>query len=199
MHLSLHAALQWTGSRAGRLPASRIPPCPPAVPLLPFALWPAFPTATALVGRDPHDDYGNSVAVGLAPGRQSRLPSVIDVRARRRCPVRPLACGHSAPPARRRVHAPATLARYPGGRASDALRGRCACIAGDWGSSNAAFTLARVSRAPAVRTFRPLSLLHHAAVPLGFRFKVGWATQKPSSSELLPAARGIDDRVRRRT
>jgi hypothetical protein len=31
------------------------------------------------------------------------------------------------------------------------------------------------------------------------RRKVGWATQKPHSSELLPAARGIDDRVTRRT
>src|SRR4051794_36120817 len=59
--------------------------------------------------------------------------------------------------------------------------------------------IARVSRAPALRTFRPLSLPHHALVPLGFRRKVGWATQKPHSSELLPAARGIDDRVKRRT
>ena len=33
----------------------------------------------------------------------------------------------------------------------------------------------------------------------GFRRKVGWATQKSASSELLPAARGIDDWVKRRT
>jgi hypothetical protein len=57
----------------------------------------------------------------------------------------------------------------------------------------------RVSRAPAIRIFWPLSLSHHAAVPLGFHLKVGWVTQKPHSSKLLPAARGIDDRVKRRT
>ena len=58
---------------------------------------------------------------------------------------------------------------------------------------------ARVLRVPAVHTFRPLSLPHHALVPFGFRRKVGWATQKPTSSKLLPAARGIDDWVKRRT
>ncbi len=84
VRLSPHTALQLTRNRAGRPLASRLPPRPPAVHLLPFALWPAFPTAP--VGRDPHDYYGSSVAVGLAPRRPSRLPSVIDVRARRRCP-----------------------------------------------------------------------------------------------------------------
>ena len=38
--------------------------------LCPFALWPAFPTP--LVGRDPHDYYGHSVALGLAPLRRPR-------------------------------------------------------------------------------------------------------------------------------
>jgi hypothetical protein len=31
------------------------------------------------------------------------------------------------------------------------------------------------------------------------RLKVGWVTQKSHSSNLLPAARGINDRVKRRT
>ncbi len=59
--------------------------------------------------------------------------------------------------------------------------------------------IARASRAPAVRIFRPLSLPHHALVPFGFRRQVGWATQKSLSSELLPVVRGIDDWVKRRT
>jgi len=33
----------------------------------------------------------------------------------------------------------------------------------------------------------------------GFHLNVGRVTQKPHSSKLLPAARGIDDRVKRRT
>ena len=57
----------------------------------------------------------------------------------------------------------------------------------------------RVSRVPAIRIFWPRSLSHHAAVPLGLHLKVGWVTQQPQSSTLLPAARGIDDRVKRRT
>ena len=59
--------------------------------------------------------------------------------------------------------------------------------------------ITRVSRVPTIRIFWPLSLSHHAAVPLGFHLKVGWVTQKPHSSKLLPAARGIDDQVKRRT
>ncbi len=119
MHLSAHTALQSTNSHAGRRPASRLPPCPLAVRLLPFALWPAFPTAP--VGRHPHDYYGSSVAVGLAPGRPSRLPSGVDVRARRRWPVRPLEWAQCPPPTPRRVRAPATLTRYRRGPATDAV------------------------------------------------------------------------------
>jgi hypothetical protein len=39
--------------------------------LAPFALWTAFPSA---------DYYGASVAMRLAPGRQSRVPSTVDVQ-----------------------------------------------------------------------------------------------------------------------
>jgi hypothetical protein len=143
---SRHTALQSASSRAGQPSASRLLPCSPVAHLVPFALRAAFPRP--LVGRHSDDYYGTSVTVGLAPRRPSRLPSVIDVRARRRCPVRPLACGHAAPPTRRRVHAPATLARYPSGLASDALQGTCACIAGDWGSGSLPFTVSRGSREP---------------------------------------------------
>ncbi len=151
VQVSEHTALQSTSSWAGQPPASRLLPCSPAAYLLPFALRVAFPRSS--VGRHSDDYYGNSVTVGLAPRRPSRFPSIIDVRARRRCPVRPLECGHSAPPARRRVHEPATLTRYPGGPASGALRGMGACIAGDWGSGNPAFTISRGSREP--RSYAP--------------------------------------------
>ena len=126
--LSPHTALQLARSRAGRPSASRLPPRPAGVDLVPFALCAAFPRAP--VGRHAHDYYGTSVALGLAPGRPSRLPAIIDVRARRRCPVRPLLRGHASPPTRRRVRASAVSARYPGGPASDALRGMRAASLG---------------------------------------------------------------------
>ena len=39
-------------------------------PLSPFALWTAFPSA---------DYYGDSVALGLASGRRSHVPLVLNV------------------------------------------------------------------------------------------------------------------------
>lgn len=42
-----------------------------------FALGTAFPFA--LVGRDPHDYYQRSVALGLASRRRSRVPSLRNV------------------------------------------------------------------------------------------------------------------------
>ena len=88
--------------------------------LCPFPLWPALPAA--LVDRHPHEYYGHSVTIGLAPRRPSCMPSTRDVRARRRCRIRPLERGHSSPPAEWRVYAAAVLLRSPGGPASDVLR-----------------------------------------------------------------------------
>ncbi len=172
VQLSPHTAFRLARSRAGRRSASRLPPRPPAASLVPFALRAAFPRA--LVGRDADDDDGTSVAIGLAPRRPSRLPSAIDVRACRRCPVRPLAWTHCPPPTRRRVRASAVSARYPGGPASGALRGMGACIAGDWGSSTPAFTAARGSCAsrpytPSGRSRFPTMLLS----PLAFAAREG--------------------------
>ena len=136
----------------------------------------------------------------LAPRRPSRFPSVVDVRARRRCRVRPLAWAHCPPSTRRRVRVPATLTRYPGGPAPDAVVGDvCLHHRRLRFRESALHRIARVLRDAALRAFRPLPLSHHAAVPFGFRRQVGWVTQKPQSSELLPAARGIDNRVKRRT
>ncbi len=45
--------------------------------LVPFALRLAFPIS--LVGRDAHDYYETSVAVALASGRRSHIPSTLDV------------------------------------------------------------------------------------------------------------------------
>jgi len=166
LRLSPHTALQLTGSRAGRRSASRLPPCSPAAHLLSFALCVAFPRAP--VGRDPDDYYGYSVALGLAPRRPSRLPAIIDVRARRRCPVCPLAWAHCPPFARWRVRTSAVLACYPGDPAADALRGMCACITGDWGSRSLPFTIARGPResrpsAPSGRSRFPTMLLSPSA------------------------------------
>ena len=166
MRLSPHTALQLTRSRAGRPSASRLPPRPPGAHLVPFALCAAFPRP--LVGRHSDDYYGTSVALGLAPGRPSRFPSIIDVRARVRCPVRPLECGHSAPFARWRVGTSAVTACSPGGPASDALRGMCPCITGDWDSRSLPFTIARGPResrpyAPSGRSRFPTMLLSPSA------------------------------------
>ncbi len=172
VQLSPHTALQLARSRAGRRSASRLPPCSPVAHLLPFALCVAFPRP--LVGRHSDDYYGTSVALGLAPGRPSRLPSAIDVRVRRRCPIRPLQWTHCPPSARRRVRGPAVSTHYPGGPASDALRGMCACITGDWGSSNPAFTVSRGPResqpyTPSGRSRFPTMLLS----PLAFAARLG--------------------------
>jgi hypothetical protein len=198
VQVSQHSALQWSHSRTGRPAASRTPSRSPAGHLVPFALCAAFPHPS--VGRDADDYYGTSVAVGLAPRRPSRLPSVVDVRARRRWLIRPLAWSRSPPPTRRRVRASATLTRYPGGPAPGA-------VAGDvdvhrWGLSfkqSGLHHIARVLPDSTISVFWRSLLSHHAVVPVGFCRKVGWVTQKPCSSELLPSARGIRYWVKRRT
>jgi hypothetical protein len=189
VQLSPHTALRLARSHASRRSASRLPPRPPAAYLVPFALCAAFPRA--LVGRDADDYYGIAVALGLAPGRPSRLPSAIDMRARRRCPVRPLQWTHCPPSARRRVRGPAVSTHYPSGPASDALRGMCACITGDWGSSNPAFTVSRGSRgsqsyAPSDRSRFPTMLLS----PLAFAARSGGRPRSRTPPNFSPLRGG---------
>jgi len=59
-------------------------PVPCHRPLVPFALQLAFPTS--LVGHDSHDYDETSIAMALASCRRSRIPSLFDVLAYRRCP-----------------------------------------------------------------------------------------------------------------
>ena len=84
--------------------------------LSPFALWPALPSA---------DYYGDSVTVGLAPGRPSHVPVMLHVLVRRRCPVHPLQCARCTSPIMRRVRT-AKVYRYAhDGAASRRGRGEC--------------------------------------------------------------------------
>ncbi len=75
--------------------------------LCPFALWMVLPSS--LVRRTSHDSYGHSVPVGLAPGRESRVPSRSDVRAPRRCLTHHLAETSLVPFLPARVPGTATL------------------------------------------------------------------------------------------
>ena len=84
--LSLHPALQSlsTAEAAGvaqvvAFCSTQTSPSPCPRPLVPFALWLALPTS--LVGHHSHDYYETSVAVTLAGGRRSRIPSLFDVLA----------------------------------------------------------------------------------------------------------------------
>ncbi len=189
VQLSPHTAFRLARSRAGRRSASRLPPCSPAAHLVPFALCAAFPRP--LVGRDSDDYYGTSVTAGLAPRRPSRFPSIIDVRACCRCPVRPLAWAHCPPFARWRVRTSAVSACYPDDPASGALRGTCACITGGWGSSNPAFTIARGPResrpyAPSGRSRFPTMLLS----PLAFAARSGGRPRSRSPPNFSPLRGG---------
>jgi hypothetical protein len=65
------SALQWATSTRFRLLCISHPwPFRLSPSLSPFATWPAFPA---------FDYYGDSVTMGLAPGRPSRVPLVLNV------------------------------------------------------------------------------------------------------------------------
>ena len=99
------------------LSASRVPPRSwPSDHLCPFAMGWALPTA---------DYYEHSVTLELALCRPSHVPVVLNVLARRRCPIHPLECARCTSPITRRVR-PAKLGRHArDGTAS--RRGRSAC------------------------------------------------------------------------
>ena len=65
------------------------------------------------------------MTLGLAPGRPSRVPVMLNVRARRRCPIHPLECARCTSPIMRRVRT-AKVYRYAhDGAASRRGRGEC--------------------------------------------------------------------------
>ena len=86
---------------------------------MPFALWPAFPTAP--VGRDAHDDYGTSVTLGLAPRRPSRIPARATSERAVGAPFVSLSEIFSHRPTGRKVPATDTLSPCAGGSARRAL------------------------------------------------------------------------------
>ena len=92
--------------------------------LSPFALYTAFPCS--LDGRDAVDYYEDSVTIGLAPRRRSRVPVVLNVLARRRCPIHPLECARCTSPIMRRVRTAKVYRHAPDGTASRRGRGECA-------------------------------------------------------------------------
>jgi len=91
--------------------------------LSPFALYTAFPCS--LDGCDTVDSYEDSVTIGLAPRRRSRVPAVLNVLARRRCPIHPLACARCTSPILRRVRTAKVYRHAHDGAASRRGRGEC--------------------------------------------------------------------------
>src|SRR5687767_14351241 len=84
--------------------------------LPPFAMWPAFPAP---------DYYGGSDAVGLAPRRRSRFPTVLDVLACRRCAVRVLEWPRWPSPVGLKVGAAYATPPDSDGSAPDVVVGGC--------------------------------------------------------------------------
>jgi hypothetical protein len=96
--------------------ASRTLPRSSAADLPPFALQWVLPIP---------DYYDGSVTMGLAPGRPSRVPVVLHVSARRRCPIHPLEYARCTSPIMRRVRAAKVYRHAHDGAA--ARRGRDEC------------------------------------------------------------------------
>jgi hypothetical protein len=174
VQVSPHTALQWPESQEvgwmcrhhGRIRLSpnhipgMSPPWLPTAPvrLPPFAMGPALPAA---------DYYGGSVALGLAPDRRSRLPTR-STTARVRCPVRPLEPPHWRPLSRAEAfRGRSGKPRIPGVLGSGVVRGVGFCTAGDWGSSNSAFTLSCGSRGATPYTSSDVPASTACSCPLG--------------------------------
>ena len=87
-----------------------------AIDLPPFALQWVLPISNY---------YDGSVTLGLAPRRPSRVPVVLHVLARRRCPIHPLQCARCTSPIMRRVRTAKVYRHAHDGAA--ARRGRDEC------------------------------------------------------------------------
>jgi hypothetical protein len=160
-------------SREVRLSPSRLPDSQVPVHLSSFALCPAFPDS------DYSDD---SVAVGLAPRRQSRGPSIAHVRAWVRSSTHPYTQDHflgspraDLPPSRR-------TRRVPDEPSSDVSPSQAKTTIAephrdqlwrlgpaspdrDWSSSSRALTMPRGPRGTFGELIHRLPLCRHAVVP----------------------------------
>jgi hypothetical protein len=108
--------------------------------LFSFALQAAFPLS--LAGRDSRDYYENSVTLGLAPRRRSRVPSPRNVLERLRLPTHTLQWVHCPSSVRQGV--PRTRAVYvapDGVGVQTCYRRACLYAIGYWDSSNPALAL----------------------------------------------------------
>jgi hypothetical protein len=124
--------LAFRNMRTSRLPTSSH--------LFSFALQAAFPLS--LAGRDSRDYYENSVTIGLAPRRRSRVPSPRNVLERLRPPTHTLQWAHC--PSSTSQGVPRTKRGFAA--ADDAgvqtcYRRVCIFTPGYWDSSNPALAL----------------------------------------------------------
>ena len=71
------------------------------------------------------DYYDGSVTLGLAPGRPSHVPVMLNVLARRRCPIHPLKYARCTSPIMRRVRPAKVYRRAHDGAAARRGRGEC--------------------------------------------------------------------------
>src|SRR5262249_1381617 len=138
---------------------SRTSPSGQPIHLAPFAVWTAFPSP---------DYYGASVALGVSPGRRSRVPCVVDVQVAVGAPFVPLRSLKAIPlprPCRRRRS-------FTAGEASTALT-RCSRAVSftGWALRFKQFSLHRgnrVSTGKQLSGFAVSCLSAQAVVPVAF-------------------------------
>jgi len=167
----VNPALQWMiGS--SRLFASRVPHgSRPSDHLSCFALRTVL--RFSLVRRDSHDYYHDSVTMGLASGRPSRVPSSRNVLERRRLPTHVLECprwasslGQGVPWTKRNSWLPRASAFR---RATDV----CDIHPRTLGFRQFGFSLiAQALQSHSLHVFGCSPLYRHAVVPSSFRIQV---------------------------
>jgi len=164
----------------------------------PFALRTGLPSS--LVGRDSHDYYGPSVAIGLAPGRRSRVRPCRTSERDVGVPFVSLVAltGQRSTPRRlRRVRFDPVAERGAGLRCLSG--GPTVRSSGDWAIRQSSFRhITRVPRRRTSDTWACPSLCWQAIVPFTFQIRVShWTQELPF--EFLPAAPGIQQGASRRT
>src|SRR5208282_5381737 len=108
-------------------------------------MWTVLPPS--LVGRDSHDYYGHSVAIGLAPGRRSRVRPCCTSECDVGVPLISFIAltGQRSTPRRLRWPTDQAAAGRDAGLRCH-TDGRCIASAGDWESGNPAFAISHGSR-----------------------------------------------------